>query len=159
MEARWHGKSGEETVQSGAADATESIDQAVITSASKPITFDFDGVSKHLKNSEQVAAFRECVVKPGPQAALPFEKQAELAAHFVEMAKEQTTANGKEEEDLLKAYFIRDNFHIIYVEHRKYESKLEKEQAALLAKDDAMARVRRYQDDCEGVASSARRER
>ena len=47
-------------------DATESIDQAVITSASKPITFDFDGVSKHLKNSEQVEAFREQgAAKPG----------------------------------------------------------------------------------------------
>ena len=68
------------------------------------------------------------------------------------MAKEQTTANGKEKR--LTGAFIRDNFHIIYVEHRKYESKLEKEQAALLAKDDAMARVRRYQDDCEGHFSA-----
>jgi ParB-like nuclease domain len=55
-------------------------------------TFDFEGVTKHLRNSHQIEVFRKLVTGKGFKDALPVENQAPLAQHLVEVAKSHNNA-------------------------------------------------------------------
>ena len=54
------------------------------------VTFDYDGVAKHLKNPYQIKAFRTVVTSAAVRGVLPFENQGALAK---EIAREAAASN------------------------------------------------------------------
>jgi ParB-like chromosome segregation protein Spo0J len=79
------------------------------------ITFDYDGVAKHLKNAHQVKAFRKSVESAGVAPVLPVENQAPLAKEIARKAAD----TGEE----LSGEFIRQNIGVM-VGDAKFRSTL-----------------------------------
>jgi ParB-like chromosome segregation protein Spo0J len=89
--------------------------------------FDFQGVSRHLSNKDQVHAFREVALKPGIKPHLPLSAQANLAAELVRSAK----SNDEE----LSGRFIRENMGMILSDVKAHQRKVSKEEKARLLKE------------------------
>jgi ParB-like chromosome segregation protein Spo0J len=70
-------------------EARDTGKRAVKASSERKPTFDFQGVSKHIKSEHALRKFREVVERESMQKYLPFEKQAVLAKDLVERAKAQ----------------------------------------------------------------------
>jgi hypothetical protein len=66
----------------------EDARKAAAAAAKRDRTFDFVGVSKHLKNAHQIDVFREVVTGPTVAPFLPVENQAALAEELVRLAGE-----------------------------------------------------------------------
>lgn len=101
-----------------AASAGASARKATTTAKKQGIIFDFEGVSRHLKNALQVSAFRDAVTQPSVAKILMVKKQAELAALLVQLARSRKTD--------ITANFIRDN---IMVQAQQMMGMLRKESA------------------------------
>jgi hypothetical protein len=59
--------------------------------AESEITFDFEGVSRHLKNAHQLTVFRDVVTSAGVRPFLTVDQQANLAAAVVKKAGKELT--------------------------------------------------------------------
>jgi hypothetical protein len=67
------------------------------------VTFDFEGVAKHLKNENQIRVFRELCLRKGIQEFLPVKQQAALAAKLAAFAEEwDTELSG----DFMRAHIV-----------------------------------------------------
>lgn len=121
--------------------------KAATVSAAKPVTFDFEGVSKHLGNAHQIDVFREVVTGQGIAPYLPVANQAALANHVVDLAKKR----GKE----LSGVFIRENVASLILEPKRFERELSKEEKRSLLEKDLGARSKQYQHDFAGYMRSA----
>jgi ParB-like chromosome segregation protein Spo0J len=86
--------------------------------------FDFQGVSKHLSNKDQIHAFREVALKAGVKPYLPVSMQAPLAAELVKFAKEQ--------DEELSGRFIKMNMMVLLSGAKDHERKLSKQEKARL---------------------------
>lgn len=75
---------------------------ATKVSSKRDVTFDYEGVVRHLKNAHQVDVFRELVTGKGIAPYLPVNKQAVLAKAIVKHARDV----GERE---LTGRFIREN--------------------------------------------------
>lgn len=120
--------------------------KAATVSAAKPVTFDFEGVSKHLKNAHQIDVFREVVTGQGITPYLPVSNQAKLAGHLVDLASKR----GKE----LSGVFIRENVATLILEPKRFERELSKEEKRSLLEKDLIARSKQYQHDFAGYFRS-----
>lgn len=76
----------------------------------KPVTFDFRGVSKHLKSEHQIRVFREMVEGPGIREKLSVDKQEELAEWLKTKAENDYNERRRKHKEVT-AEFIRDNIN------------------------------------------------
>lgn len=111
--------------------------------ASRPRTFDFEGVARYLKNANQIAAFREIVTGKGVAAYLPVDRQADLAAELVEVAN-RSDQNGKTRE--LSAAFIREQTLGLALKARDAQRRLTEHELLLAREREITLRFRHYQD-------------
>lgn len=124
--------------------------KAVKASESKPKTFDFEGVAKHLKNAHQIDVFRECVTGPGITPYLPVDRQAELAKHLVDLANKL--------EDELSGAFIKRNVVSSVLEFRSQQRFLNDQAKEELQRHDIILRCKQHQEEfsrnCRGMIST-----
>lgn len=102
----------------------------------RDVTFDFEGVAKHLKNASHIDVFRQIVTGPGLRPYLAVNRQAALAKKLVE------SANGE-----LSGRYIRENVMGMVLNVKSTERKLDAEEKAELVRKDWSAKVRVYQDE------------
>jgi hypothetical protein len=117
--------------------------KATEAAARKPVTFDFEGVAKHLKNAHQIDVFRQVVTGDGIAPYLPVRNQAALAADLVALAK----AGGKSE---LTGSFIRDKVASMVFKVKTDERRMTKEEKERIEREDAIQRFRNYQREASG---------
>ena len=103
------------------------------------VTFDYEGVSKHFNNPNQIDAFRECVEKPATAKFLPVRGQAALAGRLVKLAKRQNTE--------MSARFIRENVSGLVRTAGDSERAANKADRAALAKESWDAKAKTLQSD------------
>lgn len=127
--------------------AAEKAAKAAAKAAERPKTFDFDGVSKHLKVAHQVDVFRDVVTGAGILPYLPVENQAALAEHLVALAKKRDAE--------LSGAFIRDNAITAVLDVKRFERKLSKEDQESLIANDLAKRAKAYQHDFAGGIRTA----
>ena len=111
----------------------------------RDITFDFAGVSRHLKNSNQITAFRDVVTGAAVKPYLPVNRQAALAAELVRLAKGDPVRNIKARE--LSAAFIRENAMSLVMAARQKTQQTSAAEQREMADRDLRLRMRQYQDD------------
>jgi ParB-like chromosome segregation protein Spo0J len=101
--------------------------KASAKASESPVTFDFEGVAKVFKNSNQVKVFREICTDQGVTPYLQIDQQARLAKAIADEAK------AKNQE--LSGRFIRDEAMnlVINVKHKERQLSMQ-EQAALARK-------------------------
>ena len=105
----------------------DTAQQAVDNANTIEVTFDFEGVAKHLKNPHQIDVFRETVLSDGIRPYLPKDNQAELAAHIAKLAD----APGQE----LTGRFIRDNIVTLVIDSKRFQRHLDEETKERLRRD------------------------
>jgi hypothetical protein len=108
--------------------------KATEASARKPITFDFEGVSKHLKNPHQIDVFRERVTNPNVAAALPVNQQAKLAAELVRLAKDRDVE--------LSGTFIKENIATLLFGAKTEARAMTKEEKERIEREDVQQRAK-----------------
>jgi ParB-like chromosome segregation protein Spo0J len=113
--------------------------KAAANANGKKPTFDYAGVTKYLKNSNQINAFRTSVNKRGIRELLPVSNQAKLAAALVELAEKQDSE--------LSSAFIKENITSLVIETRYYVRTATKEAVEELERHNIQARFERYQND------------
>lgn len=125
--------------------------KAADTASAKEITFDFEGVAKHLDNANQIDVFRKMVTGDGIKPYLPVNRQAQLAKHLVDLAKK----NGDRE---LSGAFIRENLTTLVLGVKSAERKATREEQEELRRQDLVIRAKAYQADfarsCRTMAAS-----
>lgn len=105
-------------------------------------SFDFQGVSKHLKNAHQIDAFREIVTGKALRDTLPVENQAALAAALVAKAKELSTPT---RERRVTERFIREHIMgLLFSAKIRLHADIRQEQQRLMEEDQLM-QARLYQ--------------
>lgn len=128
--------------------------QATAKAAEREVTFDFEGVAKHLKNAHQIDVFRDAVTGPGIKPHLPVKNQAALARRVVELAD----SRGKSE---LSGAFIRENVTTLLLEAKTAQRQASKEELERLHQQDLIARARHHMDEfarsCHGVITAGRK--
>jgi len=125
--------------QAQAAKATESAKKAATTAATRPRTFDFEGVAQHLKNTLQVEVFRKIVTGAGVQPFLAVEDQAALAKHLVEHAAQ----HGIE----ISGVYIRDHIMSLLFQSRTTARAATKAEADAALRAEIVNRIDRWQRD------------
>lgn len=113
----------------------------------KERTFDFEGVSKHLKNAHQIDAFRNLVIDPGRRDYITPDRQADLAKHLVELAQKRDVE--------LTGAFIRDNAVTLLLDTKQYERQLRRDEQEKLLANDLGKRAKQYQHDFAGHIRSS----
>jgi hypothetical protein len=117
----------------------------------KEKTFDFEGVSKQLKNDNQVKAFRDWATAPGVAPHLDVNDQKKVAKRLVEAAKEQDVE--------LSGSFIRQNASDMLTEAKVKEKRISKEEESSARERNAQTKLDFYQENFErnwrGTASMA----
>ncbi len=103
----------------------------------REITFDFEGVAKHLKNPSHVDVFRKMVTGPGVKPYLPVNRQAALAKQLV------NSIDANE----LSGRHIRENLMSMVMAVKHTERKFSAEEKAELIRKDWSAKASVYQDD------------
>lgn len=141
--------------------ANELAKQAADKAAETKITFDFEGVAKHFKNSNQIDHFRALVTSDSILPYLPVKKQAALAKHLVDNLAEVNRDLAKAGKPALElsARYIKENVHSMVLNVQVKDRELsKKEQEELLAKDWS-ARAHSYQEEfsrhCRGMLKAA----
>ena len=141
--------------------ANEMAKQAADKAKETKITFDFEGVAKHFKNSNQIDHFRALVTSESILPYLPVKKQAALAKHLVDnlAAVNKELAKAGKPALELSARYIKENVHSMVLNVQAKDRELsKKEQEELLAKDWS-ARAHSYQEEfsrhCRGMLKAA----
>ena len=123
--------------------------KAVETAEGREVTFDFEGVARHLRQASHIDTFRQLVTGQGIKPYLPVNKQEALAKKLVALA-----GDGE-----LSARFIRENVTSMVLEVKGAERKLDAEEKATLLRKDWEAKSRSYQDEfarhARGLLSAA----
>lgn len=123
--------------------------KAAESSNGKPITFDFAGVAKHIKNPHQIDVFRKQVTGPGIAPYLPVANQASLAQSLVDKAKEDDRE--------LTGAFIKENLITLVLGVKNDERKDKEEERERLRRHDLVERAKHHQRDfgrqCRGMAA------
>ena len=116
----------------------------------REVTFDFEGVAKHLKNENQVRVFREVVTGEGIKPFLPVDQQSALAESLVE---EATRLNRE-----LSGAFIRETVVALVLRFKEQHREMSKKEAERLRQADLMARAKYQMDNfsrsCRGMAAA-----
>jgi len=107
--------------------------------ATRPKTFDFEGVAQHLKNAYQLQTFREVVQSPGIRPYLPVDKQADLARHLVHLAQDKRLE--------LTAAFIREQVTTILLGEKDVARAEDRSAREALQREDILRRAEHYQDE------------
>lgn len=89
--------------------------------------FDFEGVSKHLRNAHQIDVFRDVVTGPSVSPHLAVEQQASLAKHIVDLAKRHAKEDKVSLESKLTGEFVKANIMTL-VHNSLVEAKRETEE-------------------------------
>jgi ParB-like nuclease domain len=119
--------------------------RAANSAGRREITFDFEGVSKHLKNANQITAFRDVVTGAGMAPYLAVSEQAKLAAELVRRAQGDLVNGIKPRE--LSGAFIRENAMSLVMEARQQTRQATAAEQRDMADRDLRMRMRQYQDD------------
>jgi hypothetical protein len=123
--------------------------KAVESAEGREVTFDFEGVAKHLRQASHVDIFRQLVTGQGIKPYLPVSKQEALAKKLVALAGDSE----------LTARFIRENVMSMVLDVKSTERKLDAEEKAAWLRKDWEAKSRSYQDDfarqARGLLSAA----
>jgi hypothetical protein len=128
-------------------------EKAVAVAESRPRTFDFEGVAKHLRNAHQIDVFRDVVTSEGIAPYLPVENQAELAGHLVDLVEQRRklaeAAGNKQKASKveLTGAFIRENVATLVAEPKRFERELDQESKRKLLENDMAARAKQHQAD------------
>jgi len=121
-----------------------------------PRRFDFEGVAKHLKNSNQIDAFRQTVTGPGVASYLPVAKQAELAEHLVkEVAQKNKTETKKKTE--LSGEYIRNGITRLVIDTKRFQAETDKETREAAIQRDLDNKAKSLQHDFAGYFRSMSR--
>lgn len=111
----------------------------------REITFDFEGVSKHLKSAGHIDTFRTLVTGQGIKPYLPVNRQAALAKKLVD------GVGGGE----VTSSYLRENIMEMVLNVRGAERRLDATEKAELLRKDWDAKARSYQDDFARQARGA----
>lgn len=117
----------------------DTAEKAVAVSEAKPVTFDFEGVARHMNNAHQIDVFRQVVTGQGVAPYLPVANQAALAGHLTKLAADR----GKE----MTGAFIKENVVALILDPKRFERELDQEAKRKLVENDLSARVRQHQDE------------
>jgi len=127
----------------------DTANKAADKAESREVTFDFEGVSKHLRNASHIDVFRQLVTGQGIKPYLAVNKQEALARKLIQLA-----GSGE-----MTARFIRENVNAMIMEVKGGERKLDAEEKADLLRKDWEAKARSYQNDfarqARGLLSAA----
>lgn len=119
--------------------ASQTAKTASSKAAARPVTFDFEGVAKHLKNTTQINAFRDVATGQGVAPYLPVSQQAALARDLVAKAREQ----GRE----VSGAYIRENTMALVLAARATVRQLDEEEKRRGQETDLRLRFQQYEDD------------
>jgi ParB-like nuclease domain len=117
--------------------------KATEAASKKPITFDFEGVARHLKNAHQIDAFRDVVTGPGIAPYLPVENQAKLAEQVVRLAKDRPKGE-------LSGVFIRETVISLVLDVKQAERKLSAAEQERKKEESLRLRLQGFQDEFRG---------
>ena len=121
--------------------ASEGARKAATTAAEKhDKTFDFEGVSQHLRNTHHIDVFRKIVLEKGVKPHLPVEDQAALAKYLIEKAREL----GEE----LSGVWIREHIINLLLQGKGVARQESKQEHEKLLRQDRIHRAHSYQDEC-----------
>jgi ParB-like chromosome segregation protein Spo0J len=102
----------------------------------REVTFDFEGVAKHLKSASHIDTFRQIVTGAGLRPYLPVNRQAALAKKLVDGCDGELTSQ-----------HIRENVMLMVMNVRGAERRLNADEKAALLRKDWDAKARSYQND------------
>jgi hypothetical protein len=130
--------------------AQESAAKAAAAAAAdkKSGTFDFEGVTKHINVPHQIDIFRERVMLPEIAKILPFENQAALAEHLVNLANKINKGE-------LTGVFIKEHITAEIVNIKAVQKRITKEEEEVIRRKDFQARFEHFQHEfcrsCRGM--------
>ena len=128
--------------------------KATEAASKKPVTFDFEGVAKHLRNAHQIDAFRDVVTGPGIAPYLPVKNQAKLAEQVVRLAKDRPKGE-------LSGVFIRDTVISLVLDVKQAEHKLSADEQERKRDESLQLRLKGFQDEfrrgCATLMTSAKK--
>jgi flagellar biosynthesis GTPase FlhF len=128
----------------------QSASKAAAKAAEREVTFDFEGVAKHLKNENQVRVFRDCATAEGIRPYLPVANQAAVAEAIVGKAAEL----GRE----LSGAFIKEYFTIEVLGMKQQQREFSKREQEELLRRDLQARAKTLMDNfsrnCRGMTAA-----
>ena len=135
-------KKAAENAEAKAKAAKRATKVKIAAEENNPRVFDFVGVSKHLKNSEQIDAFRETVTANGVASLLSVEKQADLAAALVSEVADKNQHEIKKKTQLTAEY-VRNGVTRLVIDAKRFKVQADKE-----AKEAALQRdlARQFKD-------------
>jgi ParB/Sulfiredoxin domain len=114
--------------------------KATEAASNKPVTFDFEGVAKHLKVAHHIDVFRELVTGPGIAPYLPITGQASLAAEMVRLASQR-------EKGELTGAFMKENVMSLVMNAKAAERQYNKEERERLEREDILMRARNHEEE------------
>jgi hypothetical protein len=113
----------------------------------REVTFDFEGVAKHLKNASQIDHFREMVTGEGIRPYLAVNRQAALAKQLVAqlaVINKERERDGKPKMDL-SARFIRENVESLVLDVKVSQRRFSAEEKARIEKQSWNTRFENHQ--------------
>jgi ParB-like chromosome segregation protein Spo0J len=124
-----------------AAEAKEKAKKVAAKAKSEnPIIFDYDGVSKILKNPHQLDVFRDCVTTNKLYMnALPVNEQVPLAKHLVKLFEDM---HGEDPRVEFSGRFIRVRIRDLALTARGEARQHTKEEKERLAREDKLERLK-----------------
>lgn len=117
----------------------DTANKAASKAAEREVTFDFEGVAKHLRNDNQVRVFRDVVTGAGVRPYLPVNKQGALAAELVRLSK----SRGAE----MSGQFIRDNVVALVLTAKSTEREFSKDEIRKAQEADLQRKMKDLQHD------------
>lgn len=112
------------------------------------VTFDFEGVARHLKVTSHVSTFRELALAEGNRAFLPVNKQAVFAKHLVDLARSEAK-NGE-----LNSSFIRDRFYSALHNVKTEQKRINADEKAELTRRDWEQKAKDFEEYAARAARS-----
>jgi colicin import membrane protein len=119
--------------------SVETARKAAAKASEREITFDFEGVAKHLKNENQVRVFREFCTGAGVTPYLAVNQQAALAKRLVELAGERKAE--------LSGAFIKNEAMALLLNVKTQQRELSKKEQVELARRNQELQARNLQEE------------
>jgi hypothetical protein len=129
--------------------AVQTARKAADKAAEREVTFDFEGVAKHLKNENQVRVFREFCTGQGVRPYLSVNQQAALAKRLVDLATERDSE--------LSGAFIKNEAMTLLLNAKTAQRELSRKERDDLARKNYELQARNLQEEfarqCRSIMS------